>query len=517
MSRPRSFLVSIAVVLALAPIVAATPPATPAATPPATPPARPAASQAPATTVLTVGGPATGRPIPPGFLGLSLEYSAIPAYAGTNPSAIDPVFVQLIRNLAGHSPPEIRIGGDTTDGTWWPVPGTPTPAGVSETLTPGWMAITKALAAATGARLTLGINFEADSATVAASEAAQLVAGLGPNQIEALELGNEPELYGTFTWGRSGKPGRRHDYDFAAFSRDFTRIARALPRLPLAGPAAGGPRWFADVGHFLADHRDVKVTTLHRYPLQLCYIPKDEPKYPTISNLMSSRSSRGLADSVAAAVRASHARHIPVRIDEMNTIGCGVDRAVGESFASALWALDAAFNMTRVGVDGVNIASFPGATFQLFKFSQSHGRWRALVEPEYYGLLMFAQAAPVGSRLLTVSPTPPAARHLRAWATRAPDRTIRVVVINEGVGARIVRIRARGATRTGTLELLTAPSLRSTSHVTLGGHSFGTSTTTGLLADADGASRTDAVAPTRGEYAVKVPPATAAMLTLPPG
>ena len=224
MSRPRSFLVSIAVVLALAPIAAVTPAATPAATPPARP-----ANRAPTAAVLTVGGPATGRPIPPGFLGLSLEYSAIPAYAGTNPSAIDPVFVQLIRNLAGDNPPEIRIGGDTTDQTWWPVPGTPTPAGVSETLTPGWIAITKALAAATGARLTLGINLEADSATVAASEADQLVAGLGPNQIEALELGNEPELYGTFTWGRSGKPGRRHDYDFAAFSRDFTRIARALP------------------------------------------------------------------------------------------------------------------------------------------------------------------------------------------------------------------------------------------------------------------------------------------------
>jgi hypothetical protein len=505
MSRPRSFLVSIAVVLALAPVAAVTPAATPAARP---------ANRAPTAAMLTVGGPATGRPIPPGFLGLSLEYSAIPAYAGTNPSAIDPVFVQLIRNLAGDNPPEIRIGGDTTDQTWWPVPDTPTPAGVSETLTPGWIAITKALAAATGARLTLGINLEADSATVAASEADQLVAGLGPNQVEALELGNEPELYGTFTWGRSGKPGRRHDYDFAAFSRDFTRIARALPNVPLAGPASGGPRWLADVGRFLADHRDVKVATLHRYPLQLCYVPKDQPKYPTIRNLMSSRSSRGLADSVAGAVRASHARHIPVRIDEMNTIGCGIDRAVGESFASALWALDAAFNMARVGVDGINIASFPGATFELFKFSQAHGRWHALVEPEFYGLLMFAQAAPVGSRLLTVSPTPPAARQVRAWATRAPDHTIRVVVINEGAGARVVRVRARGATRTGTLELLTAPSLLAQSNVTLGGQSFGTSTTTGLLTGAD---RTEAVAPTKREYAVKVPPATAAMLTLPPG
>ena len=67
--------------------------------------------------VLTVGGPAATGPIPAGFLGLSLEYFAVPAYAGTNPSATNPVFVQLIRNLAGRNPPELRIGGDTTDRT----------------------------------------------------------------------------------------------------------------------------------------------------------------------------------------------------------------------------------------------------------------------------------------------------------------------------------------------------------------------------------------------------------------
>jgi hypothetical protein len=503
MSRPRLLLVSIAVVLAVAGLAIALTSLTSAG----------ATASAPAATeVLTLGGPATGRPIPAGFLGLSLEYSAIPAYAGTNPSVINPVFVQLIRNLAGGNPPQIRIGGDTTDAIWWPVPGMRTPAGVTAALTPGWVAVTKALAIATGARLTLGINFEADSAGVAAAEADQFVSVLGSNQIESLELGNEPELYGTFTWGRTGKPGRPHGYDYADFSRDFSRIAAALPPIPLAGPTVGGPKWFAHVGPFLADHRDVKLTTLHRYPLQLCYVHKYEPNYPTLSNLLSPRSSRGLADSVAAAVRVSHARHTPLRIDEMNTIGCGVDRAVGESFASALWALDAMFNMARVGVDGVNISTFPRATWELFTFSQTHGRWTALVEPEYYGLQMFAQAAPAGSRLLTVSPT--GTRGLSAFATRAADRTLRVVVINETAAVHEVTVRAPGATGTGTLELLTAPSLKARSDVTFGGQSFGTSTTTGLLA---GASRTDAVAPTtRSAFAIRVPAASAAMLTLPP-
>ena len=498
MSRARLLLVSttVAIVLAaVATMLTAAAQPSPAATAP----------------VITVGGPAATRPIPPGFLGLSLEYSAIPSYAGTDPNNIDPVFVQLVRNLAGGQPPDIRIGGDTTDSTWWPVPGAATPGGVKGALTPGWVAVTKALAAKTGARLTLGINLEADSATVAGIEAHQLVAGIGSGAIEALELGNEPELYGTFTWGRTGKPGRPHGYDYTDFSEDFSRIARALPNLPLAGPTAGGPGWFPDVGRFLAAHHDVGMTTLHRYPLQLCYVRKNEPNYPTIANLLSSRSSRGLADSLAAAVRASHARHIPVRIDEMNTIGCGVDRAVGESFASALWGLDAVFNMARVGVDGVNIASFPSATWELFKFSQADGRWRGVVEPEYYGLEMFAQAAPPGSQLLTVSPTRVA--HLGAYATRAPDRTIRIVVINEGADVRAVNIRVRGAVGNGTLELLTAPTIHAGGGITLGGQSFGASTATGLLA---GAPRTDAVAPSRGGYDIRLPAASAALLTVPP-
>lgn len=76
--------------------------------------------------VLTVGGP-TDRTIAPGFLGLSLEYWAIPAYAGSSASAVDPVFVQLIRNLTPGYAPVLRIGGVTTDNSWWPAPGLRSP------------------------------------------------------------------------------------------------------------------------------------------------------------------------------------------------------------------------------------------------------------------------------------------------------------------------------------------------------------------------------------------------------
>jgi len=49
--------------------------------------------------LVTVHAGGSGRRVPFGFLGLSLEYPAVEAYAGTDPRALDPVFLQLVRNL----------------------------------------------------------------------------------------------------------------------------------------------------------------------------------------------------------------------------------------------------------------------------------------------------------------------------------------------------------------------------------------------------------------------------------
>jgi hypothetical protein len=461
--------------------------------------------------VLRVGAGSPGRRIPPGFLGLSLEYPAVEPYAGTDPSALDPVFLQLVRNLTPGQTPVLRIGGDSTDWTWWPVPGLRRPPGVDYTLTPTFVGVLHSLAATLGARLILGINLEADSVVVATAEAKALVAGVGRGRIEGLELGNEPELYGVFKWGDSGRKGRAKGYDFADYNRDVTRIGGGLRLAPLAGPAIGAPHWFANLGRFLSSHRRVAIATLHRYPLQLCYVSPKEPNYPTIANLLSARSSRELAESVAASVAVARAHGVPLRIDEMNTISCGVDNGVSRSFASALWALDALFQMANVGVDGVNIHSYPDATYALFSFSRTGGGWRGVVQPEYYGLLMFAQAAPAGSRLASVSETD--GGRVKAWATRARNGTMRVLAINDGARARMVAVQlAAAGGGPGTLERLVAPRLSSRGGVTLGGQSFGPATSTGLLA---GTASAPEVVPAGGLYVFRVAAGSAALLKIP--
>jgi hypothetical protein len=128
----------------------------------------------------------------------------------------------------------------------------------------------------------------------------------------------------------------------------------------------------------------------------------------------------------------------------------------------------------------------------------------------YYGMQLFTEAAPAGSRLLQLQLDHGAA--LRAWATRAVNGTVHVVVINDSLTtARPALVAVAGWQGGATLTRLRAPSVNSTSGVTLGGRSYGSSTSTGLLA---GASRSVMLIPGPRGYSFTLPPASAAMLTI---
>ena len=461
--------------------------------------------------VVTVGKPLAVRPITPGFLGLSTEFSAVEPYVGTDPRALNPALLQLIRNLSPGQRPVLRIGGDSTDWAWVPTAAIRRPDGIRIDLARRWLAVTRSLARSLNAKLMLGINLEADSRELASTEARAFVSRIGRAHIQSLELGNEPELYHAFPWHTtaSGKalPGRGPGWSFSSYLRDYTKIASALPRVPLAGPAIGSPGWLVDTGAFARAQRRAKTITLHRYPLQRC--PAAAPAYvPTIAELLAPAASAGLADSVIPTARAAHAAGDSVRVDEMNSVACGGASGVSNTFASALWAVDALFQMARIGVDGINIHTFNSAIYGLFRTQQVRGVWSADVRPEYYGLLLFAQAAPPGSHLLSVSRT---STSLRAWATRARDGRTRVVLINDSGSWRQIAVRVPGQHGDGTLERLRAPGLGATTGVTLGGRTFGPRTTTGRFT---GAPRTQAITPRGSSYAVSLPPASAALMTL---
>ncbi len=158
----------------------------------------------------------------------------------------DVAFQHLLENLSPGAPFQLRLGGVSADTSWWAVPGMKPPRYLS-TLTPRWAANFKALLTAVGGKTILGVNLEEDpdiSQAIASAEVAGFNRYIGPNLIQAFELGNEPEYFPLSVVNG----GRGHD-TIAAYGKKFSQIAAQLGGAPLAGPASVGDGLAGRVGH----------------------------------------------------------------------------------------------------------------------------------------------------------------------------------------------------------------------------------------------------------------------------
>jgi hypothetical protein len=474
--------------------------------------------------IMRVAPRAITRAIAPGFLGLALEYSGIREWVGSG-TAPNPVLVQLIRNLDPAGRPVIRVGGLSTDHSWWPVPGMREPLGITYNLTPAWAHSLQSLARTLDARLVLGVNLEADSPRLAQTEASAFLTWIGRRYITALDIGNEPPLYQGMPWYRTkgdqlipwyddiGTPvfARGPSWDPAAFVADYARILNVLPRVPIAGPDTQRASWFAAYERFLSAHSRVRMLTSHGYGLNNCVTNPASAASPSIPHLLGDYALHDLLNTLTPYVSDAHANGATFRIDEMGSVTCNGRVGVSNTMASALWAAAALFSVAQDRVDGVNLHTFPGLSNGLFDFTDAAGGWTADVHPIYYGALLFAHAAPAGSRLLHVSlsgsPT------LHGWATTGPGAVRHVVLLNDSTtDSAAVMVRAPHGvlgTRPAQLARLSGPSVSATSGLSLGGRSFGAVTTSGLLRP----PLSDPVRVRGGAFHVSVPAASAAMLT----
>ncbi|HLI61014.1 MAG TPA: glycosyl hydrolase family 79 C-terminal domain-containing protein [Solirubrobacteraceae bacterium] len=474
---------------------------------------------------LTVTKRTVTRPLPASFLGLALEYGTVPEWISQDghPNPILPV---LLRNLDPAGRPSVRIGGQSADRSWWPVAGMRRPVGVTQSLGPSWIGSARMLVRETGAQLLLGINLEAGSAELARAEADRLVSGLGARNIDALELGNEPDLYRDIPWFRvegdhllpwyakTGAPAyaRAPGWGPSAYAAQVAGVAARLPRLPLAGPDTVPGPWTAAFAGLR--HSRVRMLASHAYGLNQCVTDPALPGYPSIAHLLSLHASRGMFLGIPRTLALAHRLGLSDRIDEMGSVTCNGRSGVSNTFASALWAMDALFQAARIGLDGVNLHTYPHSSNGLFDFSYSPSthEWRAIIHPLYDGALMFAEAAPPGSRLLHTVSSDQA--RLRAWATLGADGRIRILLINDSTGqAARVLIRAPAGYRSSTasVQWLRAPSAAATGEVTIGGRRFG-ATRTGVPP----APRLDALPIDGAAATLTVPPVSAALITVPP-
>jgi hypothetical protein len=484
--------------LTTAPVTTTTPAATPTTTVSEPTVRTPAAERA----TVKVGGPAAvaATSTTQGFLGISTSLSTVPALAGP-PTDPDTPFVNLLKSLSPGAPPLLRIGGNAGDDSWWPIPGIK--QRYLYKLTPQWGARVKALLTALGGKAIIGVTLKVDAdvnSEIASTEVADFNRYVGASLIDAFELGNEPEFYPLSVVNG----GRGHD-TIAAYGKKFTQVASALGPVPLAGPSVVGPVWQSELGTLL-NHLPsrLKLVTLHAYPLKNC----SRLAQVSISDFFTPASITGLADLIHHTVEAARAHGKPLRLDEVNGITCGGKAGLSNSFGEALWALNVLPALWRTGVQGVNFQSVYGGFNQMIHSDRTAAGWTVSVEPEYYGLLAFADAAPAGSRLLRISN--PGLPDFYQFAVRAPGGSERVLLTNVGSVARTIGVGAAGTHGTGSLSFLSAKSLGATVGATLAGMHLDPRT-----GELTGTQRVTPVKPNaKGVYAVKVPAHAAAILTL---
>ncbi|MDQ2896416.1 MAG: glycosyl hydrolase family 79 C-terminal domain-containing protein [Actinomycetota bacterium] len=414
---------------------------------------------------LTIGAHARWRAIPRSFFGFSTEYGAPPIDA-RHPT----LYRRLISlvHVPGDGPFVLRIGGSSSDRAFWHDTTHPLPDWAIG-LTTAWVRQTSRLVRANRLRVIIDLNLITGSSATAARWARAAEAQLPRHSIIGFEIGNEPDIYSRRFWRDRIGVSPRQSVTPLSYTRDYAAYASALTGqaagVPLLGPALAEPRrdhrWIATL--LGAPHSDLGSVSVHEYPFTACARP-GTPTYPTIGRLLSQRASAGMAAAIGPAIALARAHGLAVRATEFNSVTCGGVSGVSESFATALWAPDALFELARAGIAAaaLHVRAFSNNT--PIQFTR-HG---ARVRPLLYGLIMFKRMLGPQSRLIASPLGRWRPAHLKVWAVRVGAHKLNVLLINKRPQPLDVSLRLP-AHAPAHVQLLTAPAARSTSGETLAG------------------------------------------------
>ncbi len=456
-------------------------------------PARAAPTPGGALTVSFTG--AAGPPVPARFLGLSFEAQSIPDLARLATEGDLPV---LLRSLGSSV---LRLGGVTADSeAAFAGPGAAVPAWAQTTISTSDLQGVATLARESDARVLLTLGLAHDDPQAAAAEAAAAQRALGTSLL-ALEIGNEPDAY-----GRHGL--RPLPWTFAQYAPEIeayrSAIAAAAPGLALAGPDTTGAS-FAAWGPPEGRTLHPTLLTAHRYPLVCSAVPA-----PSIDGLLSAATRARELTQLRSDAAIARAAHIPLRIDETNSVSCGGRAGVSDTFASALWAVQLITEAMQLGITGVNFHDLPASCAGYSALCATDPAALAaghlVAAPEWYALLLTRGLT--GERPLATTLQPSSAAVVAAaFGGRG---TARVVLVDSDAGgrARAVRLVVGGAYTRASVVTLTAPSLAATTGVRLGGRAVN------AAGELLGPLQRTSVRSAHGSIVLALAPASAAVVTL---
>ncbi len=435
------------------------PPAPPAQ--PLPPPAPPVpAGPPPEAATIALEPAAAGRPVPPGFLGLSFEVGSLGVIGEAGERGN---LVTLLRSLG---PGLMRFGGITADqNIAWTDAQTPRPAWATNTIGPPQMRALGRLARRSGWRVLLTVGLAHYEPDAAAREVAAAKAALG-RYLAAVEVGNEPDALGRHGFRPMPWLAQGYEEEVSSYRE---AIAKLAPGVPTAGPDVSGSGAFPEWGFAEALSQAPAMLTGHHYPLGCASKPA-----PSIETLLSPAMRGREAQSLETYLSIARPRGIPLRIDEANSVSCGGVAGVSNTFASALWATGYVGQAMAAGTAGVNFHGHPTSCKGYSPLcapdpaALAAGRLRA--QPDWYALLLTRSL--VGYRPLPTTISAAGSPNLAAAGFSGPKHTLKLLLSYDnppGSSALALRVGVGSGLGAARVLRLTGPSPTATDGVRLGG------------------------------------------------
>jgi hypothetical protein len=481
---------------------------------------------------VTVPSQGPTKAIPEGFLGISMEFTTLPLV-----ESHEAEWKRVLYEVTDPGPVTLplRLGGDSAQHVRFE------PVGAPWAFTPTKRLVDFTARVISASKLQVIVNVNTISSTH--QEAAGWMRDLNRlyntpsgGRIVAFEIGNEPDIYNQEAWKRGigiegngpNNPAGVAPADLPkeitarSFARSFTGYANALastvPGVPVIAPAlaeaSDNLEWIKTLLRYRT--QNLRVLSAHTYPYSACAKPGD-PTYPTLRRILSESATAGMARTVRPAVKVAHKAGLSLRLTEINSVTCGGLEGVSDTFATALWAPDALFEVMKAGVEGVNLHARVTSINRPFSFDQQGLETRPLL----YGMILFNRMMGPGARLVPVRVrTGSDSLHLKVWAVRASSTRdwygtpfvrdpLKVLVINKGRKSALITLHLP-ASSPGFVQRLLAPSASSTSGVTLEGQQLN------HQAFWQGKRTQETVAPSgNGAYVLRVRGESAAILTVP--
>ena len=370
------------------------------------------AQSTPATAAVTLTDDGTGSKVSPLFMGLSYEMALVLPYHGKYYFDVnDKALVNTFRTLGIKS---LRVGASEVD--------TPTVAVPQEKDIDSLFAFARAA----GVKVIYSFRLQNGDPAVSARLAAYIAAH-DADALDCYSIGNEPNAY-----------DKTFEAYMANWKPHYDAILAAVPHAMFDGPSVYAadknlfPEKLADAmgpgGHMamISDHYYVMGNS------------KDAEKNPPAAraHFLSNDTETRFGKAFQSVGSKLMAKGIPYRIDELNNCFHGGARGVSDTYAAALWALDASHWWAAHHILGLNYHTGekyrPDGTIMAQNYSaflHEAGGQGLEIRPPSYGYMAFTQGAM--GRPLNVAVVSTAAPTFTAYAYRADDGSVYLTVINK--------------------------------------------------------------------------------------